>query len=204
LRAGVRPEAGQSHRLLELAAGRVGGRADVEAHRDVGAELGLRAGGQLRCQARRVAVVDRAEGDAVVVQAEDRVAEREDLEAAGVGQDRAVPAHEGVQPAELGDRLRAGTEVQVVGVAEQDLGAEVAQLAGVDALDRGLGADGHEGRRAQLTVRRREHSRPGRAVSRGQRKPVHETATPPPFLWVGLVGHPRSRCERSRRRRACL
>ena len=53
------------------------------------------------------AVVDRAERDAVVVRLEQRVAEREDLEAAGVGEDRAVPAHERVQAAELGDQLLA-------------------------------------------------------------------------------------------------
>ena len=42
---------------------------------------------------------------------EQRVAEREDLEAAGVGEDRAVPAHERVQAAELGDHVlaRAGS-----------------------------------------------------------------------------------------------
>ena len=40
----------------------------------------------------------------------------------------AVPAHEPVQAAERGDPLRAGAEVQVVGVAEHDLRAEVAQL----------------------------------------------------------------------------
>ena len=70
------------------------------------------------------AVVDVAERDAVVVDGGERVAEREDLEAARVGQDRPVPAHEPVQPAELGDQLVAGPEVQVVGVAEQDLRAE--------------------------------------------------------------------------------
>ena len=75
-------------------------------------------------EARRGAVVDAAERDAVVVDREHRVAQREDLEAARVGQDRPVPAHEPVQPAELGDQLVAGPEVQVVGVAEHDLRPE--------------------------------------------------------------------------------
>ncbi len=35
-----------------------------------------------------------------------------------------VPAHEAVQPAELGDQRVAGPEVQVVGVAEHDLRTE--------------------------------------------------------------------------------
>ena len=72
---------------------------------------------ELGREALEVAVVDRAEGDALVVARDDRVAEREDLEAAGVGQDRPVPGHEAVQAAELGDQVRAGPEVQVVGVA---------------------------------------------------------------------------------------
>ena len=66
------------------------------------------------------AVVDRAERDAVVVDREQRVAEREDLEAARIGEDRPVPARERVQPAELLDHVLAGPEVQVVGVAEDD------------------------------------------------------------------------------------
>ena len=72
----------------------------------------------------RVAVVDRAERDAVVVDARDRVAQREDLVAAGVGEDRPVPAHERVQAAELGDHVLAGTEMEVVRVAEQDRRSE--------------------------------------------------------------------------------
>ena len=49
---------------------------------------------ELGREARRRAVVDRAERDAVVVDLEQRVPEREDLEAARVGQDRPVPAGE--------------------------------------------------------------------------------------------------------------
>ena len=39
-----------------------------------------------------------------------------------------------MQAAELGDHVLARTEVQVVRVAEDDLGAERSQLVGVDAL----------------------------------------------------------------------
>jgi hypothetical protein len=70
------------------------------------------------------------------------VPQREDLEAAGVGQDRPVPGHEAVESPELGDQVGARAEVQVVGVAEQDLGAELTELRRVDRLDRRLGATG--------------------------------------------------------------
>ena len=69
-------------------------------------------------------VVDRAERDAVVVDASVRVPQREDLEAARVGEDRAVPAGEGVEAAELLDHVLAGAEVQVVRVSEDHVGAE--------------------------------------------------------------------------------
>ena len=46
--------------------------------------------------------------------------EGEDLEAAGIGEDRAVPILEGVQAAELLHHLHPGAEHQVVGVAEDD------------------------------------------------------------------------------------
>ena len=79
-------------------------------------------------EADEVAVVDRAERHSLVVGARDRVPEREDLVAARVGEDRAVPAHERVQAAELRDQLLARPQVQVVRVAEQDRRAERAQL----------------------------------------------------------------------------
>ena len=84
------------------------------------AETTLHVSDELGREASRLPVVHGAERNAVVVDLEDRVAEREDLEAARVGEDRAVPGHETVQAAELLDHLGPGTEVEVVRVAEQD------------------------------------------------------------------------------------
>ena len=112
--------------------------------------------GELGREARRRPVVDRAEGDAFVVDGGDRVAEREDLVAARVGQDRAVPAHEAMEPAELGDQLVAGPEEEVVGVAENDVRADRPHLVGVERLDRRLRPDRHEGRGRNVAVRRAE------------------------------------------------
>ncbi len=119
----ARPLGRASHGVLELAAVDAGGRNLVETHRDVAAQVALDLGGELRGEAGRRAVVDVAKRDSVVIDGEQRVAEREDLETARVGEDRPVPAHEPVQPAELRDQCVAGAEVQVVGIAEQDLGA---------------------------------------------------------------------------------
>ncbi len=123
---------------------------------------------ELGREARRGAVVDVAERDAVVVDGEQRVAQREDLEAAGVGQDRPVPAHEPVQPAELGDqaRRRAGSGG---GRSSRARSAPRAPRtsSGSSALHGRLRPDRHEHGRRHLAVRGREHAGARGAVGRG-------------------------------------
>ena len=87
-----RPLRRPAHRLGKLARGDVGRGNLVEAHRDVAAEVCLDLRGELRREARLAPVVHVAERDAVVVDARDRVAQREHLEAAGVGEDRLRPS----------------------------------------------------------------------------------------------------------------
>jgi hypothetical protein len=57
-----------------------------------------------------------------------------------------------VQAAQLLHDGLAGTEMQVVRVAENDVRAEVAQLVRVHAFDGSLRADGHEGGRWHVAV----------------------------------------------------
>ena len=118
----------------------------------------------LRRQVVALAVEVRVEGDAVLGHLP-QVGQRHDLEPAGIGQDRAVPVHEAVQPAELGDPLGAGPQHQVIGVAEHDLGAGGrAPIPAVMRLDRAGGADRHEGRRFHRAVGGGQRAAPGRAV----------------------------------------
>ena len=79
----------------------------VEGHGDVRAERLLDPDRGLGRQPMRRPVDVAPERDAVVVDHAE-VAERDDLEPAGVGEDRPVPAHEPMQPAEAGDPLMAG------------------------------------------------------------------------------------------------
>ena len=127
----------------------VEGRALVEDERDVGAERRLHLHRLLRRQEALGAVDVGAEADPLLADLEHpaarpgaaapaldlvgdaAVGEREDLEAAGVGDQRPVPAHELVQAAELGDPLGPGRQQQVVGVAEDQLVAELGDLADV-------------------------------------------------------------------------
>ena len=114
----------------------------------------LHLDGALRRQLHHGAVEVRAEGDALLRDLAQR-RQRHHLEAAGIGEDRIRPAHERVQPAERGDPLGGRPQHQVIGIAEQNLGAGGAHVVMMHALDRGRRADRHERRRVHDTVRRR-------------------------------------------------
>ena len=65
-----------------------------------------------------------------------------------------VPAGESLQAAERRDPLGAGTQHQMIGVAEHDVGTGLTHLAPVHALHGAGGSDRHEGRRAHHAMRR--------------------------------------------------
>ena len=75
-----------------------------------------------------------------------------------------IPAHEFVQAAELGDTLGAGSQHQMIGVAEDDIGAGIAHLLRVKRFYRAHGADRHERRRTNDAARRRDFPAPRRSV----------------------------------------
>src|SRR5262249_1660231 len=62
------------------------------------------------------------------------------------------PAHEPVQPAELGDQLMAGREEQVERVPEHHVVAELGGLADLERLDDGLRGERDERGRPHLAV----------------------------------------------------
>src|SRR5207249_1348588 len=97
------------------------------------------------------AVEMRAEGGALVREL-DQVIETEHLEAAAVGQDGPLPAHEAVQTAQPGDAVRAGAEGEVVGVAQQHLRPQLADFVRGERLDRRLRTDRHERRGVDRAV----------------------------------------------------
>src|SRR3712207_4315697 len=80
------------------------------------------------------------------------VAHREDLEAAGVGDHRAVPAHEAVDAAERPNEIVTGREEQVERVPQHHVEAQLGGLADLERLDDGLRRQRDEGRRADLAV----------------------------------------------------
>ena len=124
-----------------------------------------------------------AERDPVVVH-DPQVPERHDLEAARVGEDRTLPVHEPMEAAEPRDPLMAGSQVEVVGVRQDDRGACVAQVVGVERLDGCVGPHRHE-------LRRVAPSRGRGAVRRaapGSTRPPAAAPSPrtaPPARWRG-------------------
>ena len=151
------PAQRQAHRPLDLC--RLGRQthAFVELHGDVGAEQILDLDGALRRQLDGGAIDVRAEYDAAFVDLTQR-SQRHHLKAAGIGQDRISPPGEAMQATERGDALGAGAQHQMIGVAEHDVGAGVAQLVPVHPLHGALRSDRHECRRAYDPVRRRQLS----------------------------------------------
>ena len=156
--AALGPHARQLHRALDIGARGGIARALVELHADVGTELH----GDFHV------VLGRPEHVATVVVVDDKthalvgeldgVVVAEHLEAARIGEDGAVPVHKLVQSAQLGDGVLAGTHGQMVGIGEHDLGAELLDGLGGNALDVCLGAHGHKDRRLDVAVRGVQHA----------------------------------------------
>ena len=147
-------------------AGRAGvGRAIVEDHRDIRAERALDGHRFFGAEEQQRAVQVRTEFDAMGLDFANG-GQAEDLEPAAVGQDGRRPIDKAVEAAGGADDVQARADVEVVGVAENDLAAHLAQLARVNRLDAALGAHRHEYRRINHTVRCRQppQARPGRSV----------------------------------------
>ncbi|GAV35157.1 hypothetical protein ROTAS13_02829 [Roseomonas sp. TAS13] len=157
------PEHGLAHgpRSLLLRGGEGG--ALVQAHGDVGIQQVLDLDGTLGREAVLGAVDMRMEGDAVGIHLP-QLAQRHDLEAAGIRQDRAGPVHHAVQPAQAADALRAGAQHQVIGVAQDHAGAGGAHRVGGHRLHRAGGAHGHEDRRRHLAMRGVQRAGTGAAI----------------------------------------
>ncbi len=128
--------------------------AFVKRHEDVAAEGELGIHGGFGSEGVQIAIEVRLKDDALVGDFA-QAGEAEDLEAAGIGEDGVGPRHEAVQAAHAADGFVAGAEVEVIGVGEQDFDAEIGgEVALVEPFDGGLGADGHEDRGLDGSMRR--------------------------------------------------
>lgn len=132
----------------------------VERHDDVGAEVLLNGDGFFGREAMRRAVYVTLEGHAVVVNFAG-LRERENLKAARVGEHGTMPLHELVQAAHVAHEFVAGTQIKMIGVAQDERSVDVFEMLRREGLDRRLRANGREDRRDEVAVRRGENPRAG-------------------------------------------
>ncbi len=118
----------------------------VEGHRDIGAQLPLDLHGALRRE-RAAGSIDVALELYSVLADAAKPLKREHLKATRIGEHRPVPGREPMQATHLLDHRFPGPEVQVVGVAQDYLGAGAAYIVGAETANDGVGAYRHEGRR---------------------------------------------------------
>ena len=154
----LQPALGKPEGFLRIGIIRVARTALVEGHHDVGADDALGVDVVLRSEGMAGTVDVRREGAAVRRQLADG-AEGEYLETAAVGEDRAVPSLEAVQAAGLPEDAEPGAQIEVISIAEDDLGPDIfLQIPMVHALDAAHRADGHEDGRTDLPVVGGDHA----------------------------------------------
>ena len=164
--------------FLLVATGVLQGGQLVEGEHDVGADLVLYLHGDLGRETVPVPVQVRLEPDAVLVHMRQPLlarghgvvrpgrvhgghvddlleprAEAHHLEPTRVRERGPVPVHERAEPARRVQDLRPRLQVQVVGVGQQGLRAELLHGFGQHGFDRGFGPDGDERGRLDLAVR---------------------------------------------------
>ena len=148
-------------------------RAFVEDHHDIGTEIALNLHRLFRAHEHFRAVDRRGKGHALLLDLAHGT-EAEHLEAAGVGQDRALPLHEIVQVAVLLDHLGARTQPQVKGVTQDHFRAGGDDVTRQHALDRAVSTDRHEGRGLDGATREGQTTTTGLAIG-GKQLERHTT-----------------------------
>jgi hypothetical protein len=90
----------------------------------------------------------------------------EDLKAAGVGEHGVRPGDEAVQAAHAANQLMTGAQIEVVSVAEDDLRVQLFEQVLGNGFDGARGADRHEGRGLDESMRQGQ-GRPPRLPTGG-------------------------------------
>ena len=158
------------HRRLRRVLCRRIRRALVEHHRDVDSEVPeLKVHGALGAQRVRRAV-DVASEEHALLGESPASGQRHDLIAAGVRENRPVPSNEAVQPPEAPDDVAAGTEHEVVGIREHDLGARRLDVAPPRGFHGSRRSDRHERGRLDAPVVESQPSAPRASRAPGGRQ----------------------------------
>ena len=161
------------------------GRALVELHDDVAVQHGLDLHADLGCEKQLVAVDRTGELHPFLADLA-HLAQRPDLKAPRIRQDWLVPVFEGVQAAELLHHVQPRPHPQMEGVAQDDLRAHLVQAARHHALDRAVGAHGHEDGRLDHAVVQRQAPAPGVRRRIGRQEVEAEHGRQAAGLWATM------------------
>ena len=91
-----------------------------------------------------------------------QLAKAENLKSARVGENGARPSHKRMQPAKVAYLIDPWPEVKVISISQQNFDAKLFEHVLGDALHRRRGADRHENRGLNLTVRSEQPAAAGR------------------------------------------
>ena len=150
--AAHQPAVGSVYTFLDIVPGRGILNALIKGHADIAAQIGLNLHTFLRAHENLPSVDVGGKVHAFFLDfPQGRQAEH--LKSTGVRQNRAVPGHKLVQAAHLTHHLVGGAQMQVVGVGQLHLAADVLQILGTESAFYGtLGAHVHKYRGLHGTV----------------------------------------------------
>ena len=148
---------------LDILIGRRVGHTLVKGHGHIGAQMGLDAHGLLRPHEDAPPVDVRGEGDPLLGDLP-QAGEGEHLKPTAVGQDRPLPVHESVEPPQVPYHLVSRPEVEVIGIGQFDLTADLRQIMGGDRpLDGPLSPYVHKHRGLRRAMSAGKNAPPGAA-----------------------------------------
>lgn len=124
----------------------------VKRHDDVRAEILLNLNRFLGGEAMRRAVDVTLEGHAIFVDLAG-LRERKDLKATRIRQHGAMPLHEVMQAAHITDQFIAGTQIQMIRIAQNQRGVDVFEVFRRESFDRCLCAHRCKDRCDEVTMR---------------------------------------------------
>jgi len=95
------------------------------------------------------------------------------LKATRVREHGTMPLHELVQAAHVADEFVAGTQIEMIGIAQDKRSVDVLEVLGRESLDRRLRANGREDWRDEVTMRRGKYPCAGSVVFGGDLELEH-------------------------------
>lgn len=92
------------------------------------------------------------------------ISERKHLKSTTIREDREIDIHEFMESAKSGYELMSGTEIEVIGIGEDDLTPNRLDLISIQSLDGRLCANRHKYRCFDVPMGRRKYARSGVSI----------------------------------------